>query len=104
MLCIHYKGGAITWIAPTDTTQVTHYSVYLAAIGRGDDSVGNPNRGQTYQYEYELFEIIPVFNLDKQFPVEQFEPTVSQSTVPSPPPTVDFRNFIVFFWAETLAH
>ena len=31
------------------------------------------------------FELILLLKLDKQFPVEQFEPTVSQSTVPSPP-------------------
>ena len=31
-----------------------------------------------------LFELIPLFKLDKQFPVERFEATVSQSTVPSP--------------------
>ena len=33
----------------------------------------------------ELFEFILLLKLDKQFPVEQFEATVSQSTVPSPP-------------------
>ena len=30
------------------------------------------------------FELILLLKLDKQFPVEQFEATVSQSTVPSP--------------------
>ena len=36
--------------------------------------------------QFELFEFIPLLNLDKLFPVEQFEATVSQSTAPSPPP------------------
>ena len=35
--------------------------------------------------QLELFELILLLKLDKQFPVEQFEATVSQSTVPSPP-------------------
>ena len=49
---------------------------------KGDDTVGNPHRAQISQFE--LFELILLFKLDKQFPVEQFEATVSQSTVPSP--------------------
>ena len=52
-------------------------------FGRGDDTVGNPHRAQISQFE--LFELILLLKLDKQFPVEQFEATVSQSTVPSPP-------------------
>ena len=32
-----------------------------------------------------LFELILLLKLDKQFPVEQFEAAVSQSTAPSPP-------------------
>ena len=51
-------------------------------FGRGDDTVGNPHRAQISQFE--LFELILLLKLDKQFPVEQFEATVSQSTVPSP--------------------
>ena len=35
-----------------------------------------------------FFKLILLLELDKQFPVEQFEATVSQSTVPSPPLTV----------------
>ena len=34
---------------------------------------------------FELFEFILLLELDKQFPVEQSEATVSQSTVPFPP-------------------
>ena len=34
---------------------------------------------------FELFELVLLYRSDKQFPVEQSEPTVSQSTVPSPP-------------------
>ena len=53
--------------------------------GRGDDTVGDPHRAQILQFE--LFELILLLELDKQFPVEQFEARVSQSTVPSPPLT-----------------
>ena len=55
----------------------------LPRLGRGDETVGNPHRAQISQFE--LFELILLLKLDKQFPIEQFEPTVSQSTVPSPP-------------------
>ena len=65
-----YKWGA----APEETP---------ARLGRGDDKVGNPHRTQIYRFE--LFELILLLELDKQFPVEQVEATVSQSTVPSPP-------------------
>ena len=51
-------------------------------LGRGDDTAGSPRRAQISQFE--LFELILFLKLDKQFPVEQFEATVSQSTVPSP--------------------
>ena len=52
-------------------------------VGRGDDAVGNPYRAQSFQFE--LFELILLLKLDKRLPVEQFEATVSQSTVPCPP-------------------
>ena len=48
-----------------------------------DATVGNPHR--TNIYNFELFELLLLLKLDKQFPVEQFEAAVSQSTVPSPP-------------------
>ena len=35
--------------------------------------------------QFEFFELIILSKLDKEFSIEQFEPTVSQSTVPSPP-------------------
>ena len=47
-----------------------------------DDTVGNPRRAQICQFE--LFELVLLLKFDKQFPAEQFEATVSQSTVPSP--------------------
>ena len=50
-------------------------------LGREDDTVGNPHRAQISQFE--LFELILLLKSDKQFPVEQFEATVSQSAVPS---------------------
>ena len=52
-------------------------------FGSGDAVVGDPHRAQTSQFE--LFELSLLLNLDKQFPVEQFEATVSQSTVACPP-------------------
>ena len=45
-----------------------------------------PHRAQIS--EFELCELFVLLNLDKQFSIEsieQFEPTVSQSTVPSAP-------------------
>ena len=54
-----------------------------AKVGRGDDTVGNPHRAQIYRFE--LFELILLLKLDKQLPVQRFEATLSQSTVPSPP-------------------
>ena len=55
----------------------------MQMIGRGDDTVGNPHRAQIDQFE--LFELIVLLTLDKQFPVQQFEATASQSRVPAPP-------------------
>ena len=54
-------------------------------VGRRDDTVGNPHRAQFSQFE--LFELIFFSKADQRFPVDQFEATVSQSTVPSPPLT-----------------
>ena len=54
-----------------------------AAIGMGDDAVGNPCRAQIFQFEF--FEFFLLLELDKRFSIEQFEPTVSQPTVSSPP-------------------
>ena len=52
-------------------------------FGRGDDAVGgNPHRARIHQFQ--LFEFFLLLNLDKQLYVEQFEATVSQSSVPSP--------------------
>ena len=58
---------------------------WLPMFRRGIDTVGNPHRTQISQFE--LFELILLLKLDKQFSIEQFEPTVSQSTVPFPPLT-----------------
>ena len=51
-------------------------------FGRLDNTIGNPHRAQISQVE--LFEIIILLKLGKQLSVEQFEATVSQSTVSSP--------------------
>ena len=47
-------------------------------LGSGDDTVGSPRRAGIYQLE--LFELVLFSKLDQQFPIEQFEATVSQST------------------------
>ena len=44
--------------------------------------MGNPHRAQISQLD--LFELVLLLRLDKRFPVEQFEATVSQYAVPSP--------------------
>ena len=44
---------------------------------------------------FELFERILLLKSDKQFPAEQFEAVVSQSTVPSPPPRTGEINLII---------
>ena len=49
---------------------------------KGGDTVGNPHRAQVSQFE--PFELILLFKIGKKFPVEQFEATASQSTVPPP--------------------
>ena len=48
----------------------------------GADLVGNPHRAQISQFK--RFELILLLASDKQFPVDQFEATVSRSTVRSP--------------------
>ena len=62
-----------------------------ASFGRGDDTVGNLHRAQICRFElfelfvsmkFELFELFELFKLS----IEQFGPTVSLSTVPSPLP------------------
>ena len=55
----------------------------LVLFGRADDTVGNPHRAQSNQFE--LFELIIRLTSDKQLSIEQFEATVSRSTVSSPP-------------------
>ena len=62
--------------------QQLHRIISNPYFGRGDDTVGNPHRAQVSQFE--LFELIVLLKLDEHFLVEQFEATVSQSTVPSP--------------------
>ena len=62
--------------------------VTVAVLGRGDDTVGNPHRAQNSQFE--LFELILLWKLDKQLPVEQFEATASQATVSRDPLALDF--------------
>ena len=48
-----------------------------------EDTVGNPQRAQTSQFE--LFVLILLLKVDKPFSIEQFELTISLSTVNSPP-------------------
>ena len=58
--------------------QIVRGSGTVAKVGRGDDTVGNPRRAQTLQFE--PFELILLSKLGKQLPVEQFEATVSRTT------------------------
>ena len=64
---------------------------HFTDLGRGDDAVGNPRRAQIYQFE--LFELILLLKLGKQFLVERFEATASQSAVPSPPSQDRFETY-----------
>ena len=64
--------------------------VHTVLFGRGDDTVGNLIE---LKFLNSSFEIILLLNSDKQFPVEQFEATVSQSTVPSPPLNYSYEEF-----------
>ena len=56
-----------------------------------DATFGNHHRAQTSRFE--LFELSISLALDKSFPVEQFEPTVSHSTVPFPPVKVGEHTY-----------
>ena len=70
-------------------------------VGRGaGDAVGNPHQAQIVQFE--SFELILLLKLDKQVSVEQFEPTVSQSTVPSPPLKMSERCLKISMGQELL--
>ena len=53
------------------------------SLGRGDDTVGNPDGAQFSQFY--IFELILLLKFDKRLNVEQFEATAPQSTLPSPP-------------------
>ena len=66
-------------------------------LGRGDNTVGNPHRAQTSQYE--LSEFLLLLKLDEQFPVEQFEAgrairgsSISVSSTPSNNTTTTTNN------------
>ena len=62
-----------------------HICNILLYYRKGDDTVGNPHRTRISQFD--LFELILLLKLDKRFPGERFEATVSQSKFPSPPLT-----------------
>ena len=51
-------------------------------VGRGDDTVGNPIELKCLNSSFPS--LLSYSNERKQFPVEQFEATVSRSTVPYP--------------------
>ena len=57
-----------------------------AASGRHRRTAARPRRGRgkslVIRAQFELFELILLSKLDKPFPVERFEATVSQSAVP----------------------
>ena len=70
------------------------------ALGGGDDAVGSPHRAQASRFA--LFELkflnsscsslFSLLKLDDELSIERFEPTVSQSAVPSPPLTGSRRR------------
>ena len=68
---------------PSSTPSTRRASSAAPALGRGDDTVGDPHRAQIVQFD--LFEFILLSKLGKQFSVEQFEAAVSQWAVPFPP-------------------
>ena len=76
------SGAGITFCVPRQSFEfvATSWDGTPVALRREEDTIGNPRRAQTSQFE--LFELILSSKLDKPFPVEQFEATVSQSTVP----------------------
>ena len=85
--CIRSAGNRAWFKAFTSTFTLRILNMYVEHLNRqllrrGDDTVGNPHRVQIHQFE--LFELILLFELDKQLHVEQFEATAFQSTVPSP--------------------
>jgi hypothetical protein len=51
----------------------------ISVFVRGDDAVGSPHRAHNSSIVF--FELILLLKLDRNFPVKQFEATVSQSTV-----------------------
>ena len=59
------------------------------------DRVGNPHRARTSQLE--LFELFYLIEVDKRFSIEQFEPTVCQSTVTILPPLVCVYIYIYIY-------
>ena len=73
------EGGMISSLSlfeiRTRVTCVGREQRCMLFFGRGDDRVGNPHRAQVYQFE--LFKLILLLKLDKQFTVEQFEATIS---------------------------
>ena len=77
-LCASTPAAHSTQPAPQQHTTGTQHTAWIEAIGRGDDAVGNPGRARISQFD--LFELGLLLKLDNQFPVEHFEPTVSQST------------------------
>ena len=55
---------------------------YHGSVRKGDDTVGNTHRAQIHKFE--LFVLILFLKVDRQLSIDQFEQTVSQSTVSSP--------------------
>ena len=71
----------LSGFAPSKSASSLRRAMILTpgCLGRGDDTLGNPHRAQISQFE--LFELVLLLKLDKQFSIEQFELTVSQSAV-----------------------
>ena len=76
-MCLHTRGAQ----------RAASCQARAAIFGRGGRSGRKPLSSSNFRaqiYRFALFELILLLKLDKRFPVEQFEATASQSTVPSP--------------------
>ena len=82
-ICIHIYIYIYIYIqADFASAQIALAQCPQQEFGRGDDAVVWKPSSSSQIYRLELFELILLSKLDKQLPVERFEATVSQSTVP----------------------
>ena len=78
----------------------------ILAAATSSAAVGCGRFPKFHRYVYECYVCVYIYTY---IHMHRTSPVANQlnRTPPTPtraPDTVDFRNFIVFFWAETLAH